>query len=84
MYPNVECGSNSLFLEEGAVVSPDWPDAYPSDFDCETEIFLLSAGNKIRLEFVQFDVQGNENDHLLLLELNHFHLSDRRRLWLST
>ncbi|XP_054274028.1 cubilin-like isoform X2 [Macrosteles quadrilineatus] len=52
------CGGE-LTSEQGEIASPNWPDGYPPNADCEWEL-KASIGNKVSLTFMKFDLEESE------------------------
>ncbi|KAI5643882.1 CUB domain-containing protein [Phthorimaea operculella] len=53
------CGG-VLTSEEGSIASPNYPQSYPIDSNCEW-ILSTSPGNKVYITFEQFDIKWSEN-----------------------
>uniref|UniRef100_A0A6A7FUH2 Cubilin n=1 Tax=Hirondellea gigas TaxID=1518452 RepID=A0A6A7FUH2_9CRUS len=56
---SVSCGGD-LTSESGQLASPNYPDSYPSGYDC-TWTITAGAGNRVQLTFSEFDIAESEN-----------------------
>ena len=60
LLPNVvlsQCGGH-LTGESGEFTSPNFPERYPNDTECNWEI-TVPEGKKVNLTFLSFNVSGN-------------------------